>query len=234
MRKRRKGVPFNPFNQKEVGKRKSEKSKKNKKVQKAAEERARQQEEKEKEIAWQKRVAEARRLNEKKEREEKKRLEAVERENKRFRSPSVGADFYRRICEEKVTKLSGFEKLIVLSILRFRENIEEYNGLGLMINYLHAHVKNDKEKKKQLEEYLNLPHMMMNLNYIQGTPIHGEPPLLISSKEELLSLLGVIQYHHKNCPIKGITPEPMGDTKTCRICETITKAIQLLSEAKYV
>ena len=230
MGRRRKSVPFNPFNSTEVAKKNSEKRKKHEEMQRASEERAKR---KEKEEA---RIAEIRQI-EKEAREKKERLaeikrekERFERENKRYRSPSLEPDFYIDLSQKKITKLSQYEKLIILSIYGLRENPEEYNDLGLLINYLQANFENEEEKKKELESYISSKDTW-NTNYIKDVENSSFTRTL---KEKLSSLEGLARYHHKNCPIRGTYLRGRDDTQTCLVCETTTKAIELLTKAKYV
>ena len=229
MGKRRKNVPFNPFSQTEVDKRIREKTKKHEEMQKAAEERAKRREQEEAILA-------RRRQIEKEEREEKERLaeikrekERVERENKRYRSPSLEPDFYNDLSEKKITILSRYEKLIILSIYGLRENPEEYNELGLLINYLQANFENDEEKRTELENYIR-SRDTWNTNFIKGTVNSDFPRTL---KQKLESLEELARYHHKNCPIRGTDLISRDDTEPCMVCEVTTEAIKLLTEAEF-
>ena len=232
-RRRRKGdVPFNPFNQKEVDKRMSEKSKEHKKRQKVVEERAKRMEEVEAEIAERRRIEQEEREQRRKLAKLEREREELERENKWYRSPSLDPTFYNDLNEKKFSKLSGYEKLIIILIHGLRGNPEAYNELGLFINYLEANIDNEKGKKKELMDFIRF-RATFNPDYIQGM---DESPFARTWKEKLRPVEDIVTYHQKNCPIKGITPEPpmMGDSETCRVCEAATKAIELLTKAKYV
>jgi len=230
MRRRRRTEPPNPFDKAWVDKKLSEKADKEREMQESREERAKRKEEEEARIAERRRIERDEREKKLKLAEIKRENERLERENKRYRSPSLDPDFYIDLSEKKITKLSQYEKLIILTILGLRENPEEYNGLGLLINYLQANFENEKEKKKELESYIGLRDFF-NTNWINDVENSSSTRTL---KEKLSSLEGMARYHHKNCPIRGTYVAGRDNSKTCIVCETITKAIELLTKAKYV
>lgn len=241
MGRRRKNDPFNPFNPAEVAKVTSMRAKI---YARKSEESAKRKEEKEAKIAERMRIegeeaariAERRRI-EREETEKKTKLAEIKRENqrlefinKRYRSPSLDPDFYIDLSEKKITKLSQYEKLIILTIHGLTENPEEYNGLGLLINYLQANFENEKEKKKELESYIRL-NDFLKPNYIKDVK---NSSITRTLEEKLSSLDGLARYHHENCSIRGTYLSGRDDTQTCSVCETTTKAIELLTKAKYV
>ena len=212
MGKRRKGVPFNPFNPTEVAKRKSEKRKEHEELTRKIEERKKLNQETEAKVAEIRKIE--RESREKKERlaEIKREKERIERENKRYRSPSLEPDFYIDLSQKKITNLSQYEKLIILSIYGLRENPEEYNNLGLLINYLQANFKNEEEKKKELENYIRSKDTW-NTNYIKDVENSSSTRTL---EEKLSSLEGFVEYHSVNCPL---------EYDTCQACDLLSEAI---------
>ena len=229
MKRRWNREPFNPFAPASVDKKLREIAEEHERQEKLAEDRAKRKKEQEAHDAEWNRKA----LEEEKERarlaEAKREEERLERENKRFRSPSLGPDFYNDLCEKDITKLSQYEKLIILSIHGLRKNPEEYNDLGLFINYLEANFESEKEKKKELEDYISIKDTW-NTNYIEDL---DNSPYTKTLKDKLQSLEELVRYHHKNCPIRG-TSQIREIAQTCVVCETTAKAIELLTEAKYL